>query len=233
VVASIRARFGLFVLLGAALSGCATTGPGAVGSIPALPITSSDQTVAPFAAASAMPDGQEVASPAGYVSFCLRFADQCKTDVAGPQTVALVPALWGQLRTVNGQVNDSIWPEDDVRHYGRNEFWTIPTDGYGDCEDYALSKRKALLAMGLPEGALRVAVVYSAAVGRHAVLTVATDKGDYVLDNMTSDVRPWTETSYVWIERQDSTKPSGWTSLNRSPTLLAAAGQPLPVTGTH
>jgi predicted transglutaminase-like cysteine proteinase len=205
-----------------------------VGSIPATPITSANPTaVAPFAAASAMPAGQEVASPGGYVSFCLRFADQCKTDATGPQTVALLPAVWAQLRTVNGQVNDSIWPEDDVRHYGRNEFWTIPTDGYGDCEDYALTKRKALLAMGLPEGALRVAVVYSVASGRHAVLTVATDKGDYVLDNMVTDVRPWNETDYVWIERQDSTKPSGWASLNRSPTLLAAAGQPVPTTAVH
>ena len=48
---------------------------------------------------------------------------------------------------------------DDQRHYGRAEYWNIPTDGYGDCEDYALTKRRDLIAAGFPAQALRIAVV--------------------------------------------------------------------------
>ena len=60
---------------------------------------------------------------------------------------------------------------------------------------------------------------------RHAVLTVATDRGDYVLDNLTSAIRNWDDTDYHWIERQDPNKAWGWVSLDKSqnPALIASA----------
>jgi len=106
--------------------------------------------------------------------------------------------------------------------FGRPEYWTIPTDGYGSCHDYALAKRKELIDIGLPQRALRVAILTTRSNERHAVLTIATDKGDYVLDNLRQDIRPWLDTGYTWIARQDTSSASGWASLNSSPIIEAS-----------
>ena len=121
--------------------------------------------------------------------------------------------MWQRLNTVNHTVNTAIKPETDEAHYGRAEFWTIPTDGYGDCEDYALTKRKELLDAGLPASALRLAVVYSIKTALHAVLTVSTDKGDLVLDNVTDAIVAWNATDFTWIMVQDKANPLWWDSL--------------------
>ena len=114
---------------------------------------------------------------------------------------------------------------DDEKHYGRAEYWTIPTDGYGDCEDYALTKRKALFDAGFPLAVLRVAIVIASDGQRHSVLTVATDKGDFVLDNLRNDVVGWGDAGYRWIERQDSKDALRWVSINTTP---AVANMPVP-----
>jgi len=119
-------------------------------------------------------------------------------------------------------VNNTIWPEDDQKHFGRAEYWTIPTDGYGSCHDYALTKRKELIDIGLPQRALRIAILTTPSNQRHAVLTIATDKGDYVLDNLRQDIRPWLSTGYQWIARQDDGSESGWAALNASSILEAS-----------
>ena len=103
--------------------------------------------------------------------------------------------------------------EGDATHYGKEEYWTIPTDGYGDCEDYVLAKRQVLIHLGLPEPALRIAVVITPRLVRHAVLTVVTDEGNFVLDNLRDDILPWDGTDYVFIKRQDPASVSGWVSL--------------------
>ncbi len=109
---------------------------------------------------------------------------------------------------------------DDKRHYARAEYWNIPTDGLGDCEDYALTKRQALMAAGFAEPALRIALVMTARGERHAVLTIATDRGDYVLDNLTGAILNWDKTDYEWLARQDPNQAWGWVALD------GAAGAP-------
>lgn len=153
----------------------------------------------------------------------MRFASQCEAPVNQPESLSLTPATWLLLGQINRQVNVAIWPEDDVRHYGRGEFWTIPTDGYGDCEDFALTKRSLLVAAGLPEKALRMSIVLTRHDARHAVLTVVTDKGDYVLDSLTDDVLPWNRAGMIWLERQDGRDVTQWTALDTAPVLLATA----------
>jgi len=171
----------------------------------------------PPAQSTALTDTNRTAfEPAGFTSFCERFSDQCRPTPGGSSTIQLTPQTWILLNAVNEKVNGAIWPEDDLKHYGRAEYWTIPTDGYGDCEDYALTKRRDLLQAGLPSEALRLAVVYSEAAGRHAVLTVGTDKGDMVLDNMVGQIKTWRDSGYVWIERQDAANPMRWVALGPS-----------------
>jgi predicted transglutaminase-like cysteine proteinase len=69
------------------------------------------------------------------------------------------------------------------------------------------------MELGVPEPALRIAVVFTPRLVRHAVLTIATDKGDYVLDNLRDDILASGKTDYAWIERQDPASHTGWTSL--------------------
>jgi predicted transglutaminase-like cysteine proteinase len=141
--------------------------------------------------------------------------------------VALTQAVWDELQQVNDEINHAITPEDDLLHYGRAEYWTIPTDGRGDCEDYALTKRAGLIAAGVSPRALRMAVVKTWRGEGHAVLTVATDHGDYVLDNLVQNVWSWDNTGYQWIARQDPGNVWAWVSLSpaASQPMLVAASQ--------
>jgi predicted transglutaminase-like cysteine proteinase len=184
--------------------------------------------------AKAMPDSEVAAPmPAGYISFCMRFPDQCMLSKDAPSVVKLSSAQWIEIEEVNLAVNLAIKPMDDQRHYGRAEYWNIPTDGFGDCEDYALTKRRDLIAAGFPAQALRIAVVVTWRGESHAILTVVTDHGDYVLDNLTSRIQSWDDTDYRWVERQDPSKAWGWVSLDpsRNPALVAStAAGPLSAT---
>jgi hypothetical protein len=53
-----------------------------------------------------------------------------------------------------------------------NARWSYPDDGYGDCEDYVLLKRRMLTQSGWPREALLVTVVRNEKDEGHAVLTV-------------------------------------------------------------
>lgn len=166
-------------------------------------------------ASSEMPTGShEIATPFGFISFCMRNPDQCADPSGQPQIVHLDEGTWKTLLSVNEHVNNTMKFEDDMAHFGKKEYWTISKDGFGDCEDNALTKRKELIDDGFPAAALRIAVVHTWEKLPHAVLTVATDRGDYVLDSRNWRVLPWNKTDYVWISRKDAGTPMGWISLN-------------------
>lgn len=110
------------------------------------------------------------------------------------------------LNDINRRVNREVQKAEDFDLYGMIEYWSLPRviDGkmYGDCEDYALEKRRRLIEAGVPAAALSMAVAVTARGESHAVLVVAMDQGDWVLDNLTPWVTPWSELNYRWIERQ-------------------------------
>ena len=122
---------------------------------------------------------------------------------------------------VNRWVNETVKPMTDMDHWGVIEKWSLPTDGYGDCEDYVLLKRKMLIDAGWPREALLITVVRDKKGEGHAVLTVKTDKGEFVLDNQNENVVAWTETGYRFVKRQSqSDRMSGFrlaTAAPRSP----------------
>jgi Bacterial transglutaminase-like cysteine proteinase BTLCP len=113
-------------------------------------------------------------------------------------------------------VNETVKPLTDVEHWGVVERWSYPDDGYGDCEDYVLLKRRMLIQFGWPREALLVTVVRDQKQEGHAVLTVTTDKSDYVLDNQTQDILLWSETGYCFVKRQSQSNPNVWVSLDDS-----------------
>jgi predicted transglutaminase-like cysteine proteinase len=148
-------------------------------------------------------------APPGFVAFCERTPDQC--SATGRSVLLPLDArTWETLEGVNTATNLAIAPKADFTHYGVEEYWTIPTDGYGDCDDYVLAKRNALIVRGIPESALRIAIVFTPRFVRHTVLTVATDKGTFVLDNLRDDIVSWDKAEYGWIKREDPASSSGW-----------------------
>lgn len=125
---------------------------------------------------------------------------------------------WSIVRTVNRRINQRFRPATDARIYGRNEFWTRPSStrsALADCEDYALEKRAALIAEGIPAAALTIATALTATNEPHAVLVLETTKGDYVLDNLSRDVRRWSRIDYTWEARQSASDPLVWHSFRQ------------------
>ena len=110
---------------------------------------------------------------------------------AGPleeQRFSATPARLSELDAINRSVNREIEPATDLEIYGQTEYWTIPTH-QGDCEDYALLKRKRLMARGWPASALLMTVVRDEKGEGHAVLTARTAQGDFILDNKVDEVK--------------------------------------------
>jgi predicted transglutaminase-like cysteine proteinase len=163
--------------------------------------------------------------PVGWVEFCARQPAECVGATTAPRTPILSPKAWRDLLLVNHWVNETIKPLPDLEHWGVDERWSYPDDGYGDCEDYALLKRRMLIESGWPGEALLLTVVRGEGEG-HAVLTVTTDMGDYVLDNLNSDVLLWSNTSYRFIKRQSQYDPNVWVSLGDSAPAIATATSP-------
>ncbi len=161
-------------------------------------------------------------SPIGWVEFCIENKSECAGEPSQPRDVVLTPRAWTDMLKVNAWVNQSIKPLTDIEHWGVIERWNYPDDGYGDCEDYVLLKRRMLMQAGWPREALLVTVVRDKKDEGHAVLTVRTDHGDFSLDNQESDVLPWNKTGYRFVKRQSQSDPNVWVLL----------GQPRPAPAT-
>ena len=131
---------------------------------------------------------------------------------------------WKTLTEVNLSVNERIVPMTDEELYGRDEVWTYPTDA-GDCEDFVLEKRKELMAKGFPATDLLITVVRKPDGEGHAVLTVRTTQGDFVLDNLNNDVKLWTDTPYTYLKRQAAFDTGRWVSIEQSPEVVVGALQ--------
>jgi predicted transglutaminase-like cysteine proteinase len=169
--------------------------------------------------------GEATRAPIGWTEFCIEYDPECKTKPSTPRDVVLSSQAWKDLQRTNLWVNTHVKPMTDMEHWGVVERWNYPDDGYGDCEDYALQKRKMLMQAGWPREALLMTVVRDQHGDGHAVLTVKTDKGEYVLDNQTDEISLWSETGYRFVKRQSQADPNVWVSLGepRSVPLTATA----------
>jgi len=86
-----------------------------------------------------------------------------------------------------------------------------------------LLKRKMLIDAGWPREALLITVVRDKKGEGHAVLTVKSDKGEFVLDNQNEEVLAWTETGYRFVKRQSQSDPNLWVSLGDSRPAVSTA----------
>lgn len=150
--------------------------------------------------------------PVGFVKFCVSNPGECKNVGRRAQRMELTAEAWKTLFTINAGVNKNIAPVSDADLYGVPEFWTYPTTA-GDCEDYLLLKKRDLEKLGFDSGALLITVVLDEKNEGHAVLTVATDRGDFVLDNRRNDILVWANTGYTFLKRQSQQDPRAWVAL--------------------
>src|SRR5258708_32161261 len=89
--------------------------------------------------------GDTPRSPIGWVEFCADNPGECRGGASQPRDIVMSQAAWRDLLRVNRWVNETVKPMTDMDHWGVIEKWSLPTDGYGDCQDYVLLKPKVLL----------------------------------------------------------------------------------------
>ncbi len=177
-----------------------------------------------FANPAFAPAGELTSVPIGASKFCKANRADCAVNRTVVEAMPLDEERWAQLVNVNNLVNAAIVPVTDIDYYRQDEVWAYPTDGYGDCEDYALAKRKALIADGWNPSTLLITVVRQQDGDGHAVLMVRTDRGDLVLDNQDGRVLVWNQTPYQYLKRQSQADASRWVDLidNRAGLMVAS-----------
>jgi predicted transglutaminase-like cysteine proteinase len=169
-----------------------------------------------------MATGGFTTQPIGHFEFCQSHSAECTVSGANAIRVRISGDRWNELVAINARVNRTVFPATDMEVYGREEWWTYPA-GVGDCEDVALLKRHELIARGWPVGALLITVVKRPNGEGHAVLTVLTDRGDLILDNLDGRVRLWNETPYVFVKRQSEYNSGQWTAIQDTRTPLVGS----------
>lgn len=165
--------------------------------------------------------GGTTSIPVGHMEFCKTRPHECRAHADPIGAVTLTPDLWQQLLIVNAGVNQAVTPVTDEQLYQVTEFWTYP-NGYGDCEDYALAKRRQLIDAGWPASTLLMAVVKQPNGEGHAVLMVRTDRGDLVLDNQVGSVDLWSDTPYKFVKRQSQAHAGLWVDMIDTREIVTA-----------
>lgn len=225
----------LLILLGLAFH--LTTPSGLVtGTAPQMPgnATAPASRERPVENGALLPAGRQVMPPPGYIAFCLRNPAGCMGGSDRPVPIHLSSERWRELNDINDFVNASVPERDDLSLYGRQEYWAYAdAERGGDCEDLALLKQRLLAQRGWPLTALSVAVVRQWNGDGHAVLMVATDRGDLVLDNMTWKILPWRQAPYEWLMRQSHRRPYIWVALDPDGDDGTAVLKNLPPLGTE
>ncbi|MBM3576110.1 MAG: transglutaminase [Alphaproteobacteria bacterium] len=158
--------------------------------------------------------GAETSVPYGWVDFCQRYRGECQDDETDAQDIELTAAVFRKIANINAWVNKNIDPVADTDHWSSLDKWDYPNDGKGDCEDFALLKRRMLIEEGFPRQALLITVVKEKNGDGHSVLTVKTNRGEFVLDNLSDEMRPWTRVPYRFVKRQSQHNQNAWVAID-------------------
>ncbi|MEI9417001.1 transglutaminase-like cysteine peptidase [Mesorhizobium sp. Cs1321R2N1] len=119
-------------------------------------------------------------------------------DHKSPAFAAMVSAAQGKgfvekLSFINSGINHLIAYRKDSVVYGKLDYWAKPSEilanRAGDCEDFAILKMTALLRAGIPARSMSLVVLQDRKRGFfHAVLSVSTASGAYILDSLNNTV---------------------------------------------
>lgn len=155
----------------------------------------------------------DVAAPAGAKTLCRQYAWACARSGPALHDGALRPAEIDLARQINLSVNRRVRSLTDEAQYRKPELWALPTARGGDCEDFALLKKRELMARGLAPENLLITTVLDRKRESHAVLVLRTVRGDLVLDNLTDRVVGWRETGYTFLRMQNPDDPRRWNAV--------------------
>ncbi len=172
---------------------------------------------------SIMKIGGLTSQPIGHYEYCQRAARDCNIVSRATDPVKLTRARWAEMVEANARANSTITPVTDEEYYGVQEYWVMPKTA-GDCEDFALMKRQrtdaqrlaGFIACWLPSSRQKNG-------DGHAVLTVRTDRADYVLDNLNGRILPWNETEYSFLKRQAAAHSGQWEKIIDTRTMVGAS----------
>ncbi len=170
----------------------------------------------------AMQTGGTTSQPIGHYEFCQVYKSDCARTFRKSAAPRLTDYGWQIVREVNASVNHKIIPMTDQELFGRDEVWDYPVDA-GDCEDYVLEKRRELIARGIPENDLLITVVRKPDGEGHAVLTLRTVNGDFILDNLDNRIKLWTDTPYHYLKRQSTTDAGRWVTIENGQDVVVGA----------
>ena len=184
------------------------------------PVAQAREITATYAAV-----GDVTRTPYGWVDFCGRRPNECRVPILEAVDLDLSAKTLRMLDRVNRSVNAMIEPVSNMDHWGTMlDHWDYPVDGKGDCKIYALEKRRELLALGFPRQALLMTIVRDLEGNGHTILTVKTDKGEIILDNMVDEIRAWEETGYKFVKRQSQANPNVWVSVGPVSAPMTTSG---------
>jgi predicted transglutaminase-like cysteine proteinase len=173
---------------------------------------------APISMADRLTAFQPGPAPRGFQGICSRYAWACRN---GGSSFAHPDAL--QLAAqINLQVNRQIRAVTDAVNYGVPERWTLPYNGKGDCEDFALLKMKLLIEAGVPASSLLLAVVAGRMPEPHVVLVLRASSGDYILDNLSSRLVTWRSSGYTFLKMQNPANRATWDIILLGPRAVRA-----------
>ena len=169
--------------------------------------------------------GDATRPPIGWVEFCIRYKPECDDQaVDGARRGAHAQGLvrHGQGQRLGQRPISSRSPTSSIGAWSSSGI--IPSDGHGDCEDYVLLKRRMLMRAGWPREALLITVVRDKKGDGHAVLTVKTNRGEFILDNQESEILSWDKTGYRFVKRQAQSDPNEWVGLGepQAPATVSA-----------
>jgi predicted transglutaminase-like cysteine proteinase len=177
---------------------------------------------APNATALSMQTGAITSQPIGHYEFCQTHRPECEIKSKSATAPRVTDFGWTVVRQVNLAVNREINPMTDMDLFGKDEVWSYP-NGAGDCEDFVLLKRKKLMEKGFSASDLLITVVRKPDGEGHAVLTVRTAQGDFILDNLEDDVKLWTKTPYRFLKRQASVNTGRWVTIENGAEVLVGS----------
>ena len=145
--------------------------------------------------------------PTGAQQLCRQYSWACATKSSASMSHQREMQI---IQRVNRHVNATTRSVTDQSQYRTTERWALPTSRGGDCEDFALLKKRDLIRAGIDPNKLLIATVLDTQRNAHAVLVYRSASGDLVLDNLTNQIKPWTATRYLFLRMQNPRKPSSW-----------------------
>lgn len=161
---------------------------------------------------SFLPTTVSVVAPSGAMNICWTYEWACAESAQSGELTSQNLTL---VHQINKNVNSRVREVADSSQYNQAEFWSLPTARGGDCEDFALLKKRELIRYGIDPKRLLLATVLDRKRNAHAVLVLRSDRGDYVLDNLTNDILDWRTTRYTFLRMQNPNAPRSWVGVFR------------------